>query len=84
MRAMRWNTLLKRFMCMATRLKTNLWRRLVLGGLCYEDLNIPDSIFYYFNRALNIYITLQDTAGVCQTYKDIGDVYTNMKMFSNA
>lgn len=53
-------------------------------GLCYEDLNIPDSIFYYFNRALNIYITLQDTAGVCQTYKDIGDVYTNMKMFSNA
>ena len=63
---------------MATRLKTNLWRRLVLGGLCYEDLNIPD------NRALNIYITLQDTAGVCQTYKDIGDVYTNMKMFSNA
>lgn len=53
-------------------------------GLCYEDLNIPDSIFYYFNRALNIYVTLQDTAGVCQTYKDIGDVYTNMKMFSNA
>ena len=53
-------------------------------GLCYEDLNIPDSIFYYFNRALNIYITLQDTAGVCQTYKDIGDVYTNMKMFANA
>ena len=42
------------------------------------------SIFYYFNRALNIYVTLQDTAGVCQTYKDIGDVYTNMKMFSNA
>lgn len=53
-------------------------------GLCYEDLNVPDSIFYYFNQALNIYITLQDTAGVCQTYKDIGDVYTNMKMFSNA
>ena len=53
-------------------------------GLCYEDLNVPDSIFFYFNKALNIYITLQDTAGVCQSYKDLGDVYTNMKMFSNA
>ncbi|MBO7497008.1 MAG: SpoIIE family protein phosphatase [Salinivirgaceae bacterium] len=53
-------------------------------GLCYEDLNVPDSIFLYFNKALNIYITLQDTAGVCQTYKDLGDVYTNMKMYANA
>ncbi len=54
------------------------------AGLCYEDLNVPDSIFLYFNRALNIYITLQDTAGICQTYKDLGDVYTHMKLYANA
>ena len=28
-------------------------------GLCYEDLNMTDSIFYYFNKALNIYLKLQ-------------------------
>ena len=54
------------------------------AGLCYEDLNVPDSIFLYFNRALNIYISLQDTLGVCQTYKDLGDVYTHMKLYANA
>ena len=54
------------------------------AGLCYEDLNVPDSIFLYFNRALNIYISLQDTMGVCQTYKDLGDVYTHMKLYVNA
>ena len=53
-------------------------------GLCYEDLNVPDSIFHYFNKALNIYITLHDTMGVCQTYKDLGDVYTHMKLYANA
>ena len=53
-------------------------------GLCYEDLNEPDSIFLYFNKALQIYITLRDTVGVAVTYKDLADVYMHMKMYANA
>lgn len=54
------------------------------AGLCYEDLNMPDSIFYFFNRALNIFITLEDTSGIAGTYKDLGDVYMHMKLYVNA
>ena len=54
------------------------------AGLCYEDLNLPDSVFYYLNKALNIYIYRHDTLGVSSTYKYIGDVYLSLKMFGNA
>ena len=54
------------------------------AGLCYEDLNIPDSVFYFLNKALNIYIYRHDTLGVSSTYKYIGDVYLSLKMFVNA
>ena len=47
-------------------------------------MNITDSIFYYFNKALNIYIKLQDTAKVSKTYKYIGEVYKNMNLYVNA
>lgn len=40
----------------------------------YHELNIRDSIFMYFNRALDIYLELKDSAFIAYTYRSIGMV----------
>lgn len=40
----------------------------------YHELNIRDSIFLYFNRALDIYLELKDSAFMAYTYRSIGMV----------
>ncbi|MBR4620775.1 MAG: SpoIIE family protein phosphatase [Salinivirgaceae bacterium] len=43
----------------------------------YHELNIRDSIFMYFNRALDIYLELKDSASIAYTYRSIGMVNTD-------
>lgn len=40
----------------------------------YHELNLRDSIFIYFNRALDIYLELNDSAYIAYTYRSIGMV----------
>ena len=40
----------------------------------YHELNMRDSIFIYFNRALDIYLELNDSAYIAYTYRSIGMV----------
>ena len=53
-------------------------------GNCYEDLNFPDSIFHYHNKALEIYSDIKDTENISYTYCMIGRIYFNMDLFATA
>ena len=53
-------------------------------GSCYEDLNIQDSIFYYYNKALKIFIEEKDTARISYAYLMIGQIQSNLELYSNA
>ena len=55
-----------------------------LIGNCYEDLNITDSIFFFFNKALRSFIDLNDTANITYTYCLMGRVYFNMDLHVTA
>lgn len=44
----------------------------------YHELNIRDSIFHYFNRALDIYVALDDSAYISYTYRSIGMVNNDL------
>lgn len=43
----------------------------------YDNVNNSDSMFYYINRALDVSISLNDTADMSRCYKDIGLKYYN-------
>ena len=43
----------------------------------YDHVNNSDSMFYYINRALDVSISLNDTADMSRCYKDIGLKYYN-------
>ena len=44
----------------------------------YHELNLRDSIFIYFNRALDIYLELNDSAYIAYTYRSIGLVNSDL------
>ena len=53
-------------------------------GNCYFDLNVKDSIFYYYNQAL-VYLTeLQDTNFIVESYNNLGQIYFSMSLYDNA
>ncbi len=43
----------------------------------YDYINNSDSMFYYINRALDVSVSLKDTAEMSKCYKDIGLKYYN-------
>ena len=47
-------------------------------GKFYEDLNINDSIFYYYNKALMYFTETQDTSRIISLYFGLGSAYLNM------
>lgn len=51
---------------------------------CYEDLNVQDSVFYYYDKALNIFIDVKDTANVSYVYRIIGESYYVMELYGAA
>lgn len=53
-------------------------------GSCYEDLNIRDSIFPYYNMAIKYYVEAQDTANLIIAYNGLGRIYDNMSLYDNA
>ena len=53
-------------------------------GKFYEDLNIKDSIFYYYNKALRYFTETQDTARIISLYFGLGSAYVNMSLYSSA
>ncbi|MBQ3656476.1 MAG: tetratricopeptide repeat protein [Bacteroidales bacterium] len=53
-------------------------------GSCYEDLNIRDSIFPYYNMAIKYYVEAQDTANLIMAYNGLGRIYDNMSLYDNA
>lgn len=53
-------------------------------GQCYHELNITDSIFYYFDKALQLYTDAKDTAMIVYTYQSIGKVNSNLGFHTTA
>lgn len=53
-------------------------------GNCYLDLNIRDSIFFYYNKAITYFTEAQDTSLLMATYNNLGLIYSNMSLYSNA
>jgi len=51
---------------------------------CYDDLNIRDSIFYYYNKAISYFTETHDTVCLIRSYNGLGDVYYHMDLFDNA
>ncbi len=51
---------------------------------CYEDLNIKDSVFYFYNKALKYFTEAQDTVRIITIYNDLGRIYTVMSLYANA
>ena len=64
--------------------KPEIARDYILMAKCYHDINIKDSIFYFFNLALDIYTELQDTVNLSYTYQSIGSVNVDLGYPSNA
>ncbi len=56
----------------------------LLIGNCYLDLNIKDSIFYYYNKAIVYFTETQDTNLLISSYNNLGQIYSNMSLFVNA
>ena len=53
-------------------------------GKFYEDLNIRDSIFYYYNKALKYFIETQDTGRMIKLYFGLSSAYYNSSLYANA
>ena len=53
-------------------------------GNCYLDLNIKDSVFYYYNKAILTLIEIQDTAFIIDAYNNLGQIYYSMALYDNA
>ena len=51
---------------------------------CYAHLNINDSIFYFYNKALDLYTERQDTVYLAFTYEGIGTANFNLGFKKNA
>ena len=64
--------------------KSEIAKSYILIAKCYHDLNSRDSIFYYFNLALDIYSQLHDTANLAYTYQSIGSVNVDLGFPQNA
>ena len=58
--------------------KSEIARNYILAAKCYHDVDIKDSIFYYFDMALDIYTDLHDTANIAYTYQSIGAVNVDL------
>lgn len=46
--------------------------RILSIGQCFQELNQKDSVFYYYNKALDISIELKDTALIAYIYMQLG------------
>ena len=53
-------------------------------GNCYLDLNIKDSVFYYYNKAIVILTEIKDTNFLMASYYNLGEIYCGMSLFANA
>lgn len=53
-------------------------------GKFYEDLNIRDSIFYYYNKALKYFAETQDTGRLIKLYFGLSSAYFNSSLYANA
>lgn len=53
-------------------------------GNCYLDLNIKDSVFYYYNKGIMYLTELKDTSYLIESYKNLGQIYASMSLYSNA
>ncbi|MBR5168747.1 MAG: histidine kinase [Salinivirgaceae bacterium] len=53
-------------------------------GNCYLDLNIKDSIFYYYNKAIVILTEIKDTNFLIDAYNNLGQIYGTMSLHDNA
>ena len=53
-------------------------------GNCYLDLNIKDSVFYYYNKAIVILTEIKDTAFLIDSYSNLGQIYGSMSLYDNA
>ena len=53
-------------------------------GNCYLDLNVKDSIFYYYNKAIIGLTEINDTAFIIDAYNNLGQIYDYMALYSNA
>ena len=53
-------------------------------GNCYLDLNIKDSIFYYYNKAILYFTEIQDTNLLISSYNNLGQIYCNMSLYASA
>ena len=53
-------------------------------GNCYLDLNIKDSIFYYYNKAIVYFTETRDTNLLIPSYNNLGQIYSNMSLYANA
>lgn len=57
---------------------------LVALAKCYHELNVRDSIFPYFNKALEIFTDFKDTAYISYVYRAIGIVNADLGFDDNA
>ena len=64
--------------------KSNEALVLIYIGNSYEDLNMNDSIFYYYGKAIKYLTEAQDSANLITAYNGLGRIYDSMGLFSNA
>ncbi len=50
----------------------------------YNELNVRDSIFCFFDKALKLYTELNDSAHISYTYRAIGDVNAEYEFYKTA
>ena len=53
-------------------------------GNCYLDLNIKDSVFYYYNKAIVVMTEIKDTNFIIDAYNNLGQIYNSMSLYDNA
>ena len=53
-------------------------------GRCYHDINLQDSGLVYLGKALDIYISLKDTAYISYAYQSVGIVNMNLGFYATA
>ena len=64
--------------------KSGFVNQLVNIGNCYEELNIQDSIFYYYNMALKYCADIDDKPLISYIYQRLALVYSNIQLFETA
>ncbi|MBP5503673.1 MAG: SpoIIE family protein phosphatase [Bacteroidales bacterium] len=53
-------------------------------ALCYEIINIPDSVYYYLNQSLEISTSINDTSQMAFAYQNLGRKCLDMNLFDDA